>query len=174
MRQVKISEAIARKYPEWIVLIVTKSAQGQVNVMPAGWSMFTSGIPPMFAVSVRLTHYTHHLIESECDFVIAFPSPGLGPAIEYTGSRHGWDVDKLAGSGLEVSPAKVVKPPLIKGAVANLECKLAASMVTGDHSIFVGQIVAAHVEDEAPERLVNFGAGRYAAALRNERTVFEV
>ena len=174
MRQVKVSEAVARKYPEWIVLIVTKSAQGQVNIMPAGWSMVTSGIPPMFAISVRLTHYTHQLIESEREFVIAFPSPGMGPAIEYTGSHHGWDVDKLAGCDLGITPAKMVKPPLIEGAVVNLECKLAASMVTGDHTIFVGEIVAAHVEDEAPARLVNFGAGQYAAALIDERTLFEV
>jgi flavin reductase (DIM6/NTAB) family NADH-FMN oxidoreductase RutF len=164
MKRVRVSEALARKYPEWIVLVVTRRSDGLVDVMPAGWAMVTSGRPPMFAVSVGHGRYTHELVERGGEFVIAFPSPGMGPAIDYCGSHSGRDVDKIAQTSLEVLPAAEVAPPLIKGAIANLECRLAGSLSTGDHTIFAGEIVAAHIEEEVPARLVNFGAGRYAPA----------
>lgn len=52
MREVTASEAIAAQRPEWIVLIVTRRADGFVDVMPAGWVMRTSGSPaPAVALS---------------------------------------------------------------------------------------------------------------------------
>ena len=164
MNRVEVSEALARKYPEWVVLVVTKRSDGLVDVMPAGWAMVTSGQPPMFAVSVGHRRYTHELIEEGGEFVIAFPSPGMGPAIDYCGSHSGRDADKIANTTLDVLPSSEVKPPLIKGAIVNLECRLAGTLRTGDHTIFAGEIVAAHVEEDVRSRLVNFGGNCYAVA----------
>ena len=50
MQRTTVSEASLRKYPEWIVLIVVAGPSGEVNVMPAGWSMYTSFEPPMSMV----------------------------------------------------------------------------------------------------------------------------
>ena len=164
MKRVEVSEALARKYPEWVVLVVTRRSDGLVDVMPAGWAMVTSGRPPMFAVSVGHGRYTHELIEQGGEFVIAFPSPGMGPAIDYCGSHSGRDVDKIAHTTLEVLPSSEIEPPLVKDAIVNLECRLAGSLITGDHTIFAGEIVAAHIEEDVRARLVNFGGNRYAAA----------
>ena len=49
MRQVAVSQALKFKYPEWIDLVVSRGADGQVNMMPAGWSTICSGTPPMYA-----------------------------------------------------------------------------------------------------------------------------
>ena len=78
MKEVTFGEAMKRKYPEWVVLVVTVDAQGKVDIMPAGWAMIASGKPPMFAVAVGHTRYTHELIAQAKEFVIAFPSPGMG------------------------------------------------------------------------------------------------
>jgi len=40
-----IEEAISRKYPEAVVMIVSCDEEGRANVMPAGWFMSTSGNP---------------------------------------------------------------------------------------------------------------------------------
>jgi len=164
MREVEVREASLRKYPEWIVLIVTTDEAGRVNVMPAGWSMFTSHDPPMYAVSVGHSRYTHTLIRRGREFTIAFPGPGMGPAIRHCGTRSGSEGDKVSGSGLRLRPASRIKPPLVEGAVVNLECRLVATLETGDHTIFVGEVVVAHVEDDVSGRLFNFGPGLYALA----------
>jgi len=173
MRRVEPSEAIGRKYPEWIVVIVSKDAQGKVNFMPAGWSMVTSGEPLLFAVSVAPERYTHKCITDRNEFVVAFPAPGMGPAIAHSGNYSGRDVDKATESGFRTTPAAAVEVPLVEGAVANLECKVVSSHETGDHTIFVGEVVAAHVEDDAPGRLVNFGPDGYALARPDPDTLFQ-
>jgi flavin reductase (DIM6/NTAB) family NADH-FMN oxidoreductase RutF len=146
------------------VLIVAVDDEGVVNVMPAGWSMFASHDPPLYAVSVAPSRHTHGLIRSGGEFTVAFPGPALAEAVRYCGTCSGEDVDKVCGAGLEVRPAQRVGPPLLEGAVANLECRLVAELDTGDHTIFVGEVLAAHVDDQVPDRLLNFGPGLYALA----------
>ena len=80
MKRVPTSEAINRKYPEWIVLVVTVDQRGQVDVMPAGWCMVTSGRPVMLAVSIHPHRHTHKLLSEAGEFVISFPAAGQGPA----------------------------------------------------------------------------------------------
>ena len=164
MKEVTFGEAMKRKYPEWVVLVVTTDAQGRVDVMPAGWAMIVSGKPPMFAVAVGHTRYTHELIEKGKEFVIAFPSPGMEAATLYCGTHSGRDVDKIAETKLQIAPAKRVKTPLIKGAVINLECRLDSATRSGDHTVFVGEVLASHIEEAVVKHLVNFGDNHFAVA----------
>jgi len=164
MTEVTFDSAMERKYPEWVVLIATVDENGKPDVMPAGWAMVSSHSPPMFAVSVGHGRYTHTLIRNQREFVVAFPGPGLEEAIEYTGSCSGRDVeDKVGKSGLELQTAVHVGAPLMSGCVVNLECTLAGELEAGDHTVFLGKVVAAHVADEVKDRLVNF-AGEFAVA----------
>ena len=174
MRQVPVPEALRRKYPEWLALIVTVDAAGRPNAMAAGWCMWTSGNPPMLAVSVGLSRYTHELLQARKEFVVAFPGVGQGEATLAVGSRSGRDApDKVAAAGLVLRPAAQVGVPLIDGAAVNFECRLAAQLRTGDHTIFVGEVLAAHVADPPVKRIVNFSSC-YAAALPDEETAFSL
>jgi len=155
--EVSWDEAIRRKYPEPVVLVVSCDREGKPNVMPAGWCMVTSGRPPMLAVSIGHGRYTHKLIEETGEFVIVFPNEEMKEMVEYTGSCSGRDVDKFKAFGIETLKAKRVKPPLIKDAVACFECKVRGRLVTGDHTIFAGEVVASHISEKYRYRLYNFG-----------------
>jgi len=167
IKEVSFSEAMRRKYPEWVVLITTVDKNGKPDVMPAGWAMIASHQPPMFAISVGHGRYTHELISNQKEFVIAFPGPGLEKTIEDTGSCSGRDVDKFNQFGLNSLEAKGVKPPLLSGCVVNLECKLEGELEAGDHTIFLGRVVAAYVDEEVHARLLNF-SGKFAVAIPQE------
>jgi flavin reductase (DIM6/NTAB) family NADH-FMN oxidoreductase RutF len=164
MKEVTFGEAMKRKYPEWVVLVVTVDAQGKVDIMPAGWAMIASGKPPMFAVAVGHTRYTHEMIAQAKEFVIAFPSPGMEKATLYCGTHSGRDVDKTAQTALQTVPAKRVKTPLLKGAAINLECRLDSATRSGDHTVFVGEVLASHIEESVEKHLVNFGDNHFAVA----------
>ena len=164
IKEVSFSEAMRRKYPEWVVLITTVDENGKPDVMPAGWAMIASHQPPMFATSVGHGRYTHELIRKQKEFVIAFPGPGMEKAIEDTGSCSGRDVDKFKEFGLKSMKAKKVKPPLLLGCIVNLECKLEGELEVGDHTIFLGRVVAAHVDEDIHVRLLNF-SGKFAVAV---------
>ena len=147
------------RYPERTVLVVTKSETGRDNIMTAGWNMTTSNDPPLLAISIGLTRYSHQLIDETEEFVVSFPSECTEDAVQYCGSHSGRDVDKFKETGLTKVPSSFVKPPLIGEAVVNMECRLFKKMRTGDHTIFIGEILAAHIS-EGRRLITNNGGGR--------------
>jgi flavin reductase (DIM6/NTAB) family NADH-FMN oxidoreductase RutF len=164
MKRVEISQALQRKYPEWIDLVVSRSPDGQVNVMPVGWSMIASSIPPLYAVAIHTRQHTARLIQASGEFVVAVPTVEMGRATLYCGTHSGRDGDKIGPSGLILLPASVIQTPLVEGAVYNLECKLHQQVQAGDHLVFFGEIVAAHADEIADKRLMNFGDDLWACA----------
>ena len=50
-----------------------------------------------------------------------------------------------------------MKAPLIRQCRGNLECRVAGTLETGDHTVFCGEIVAAHVNDDTGRRIYNMG-----------------
>jgi len=161
MIEVSWAEAIGRKYPEPVVLVISCDSEGKPNIMPAGWSMVTSGIPPMLAISIGHGKYTHELIEETGEFVLAFPNEEMKGLIEYAGSCSGRDVDKFTEYGIEPLRSKFVKPPLIKDAVACFECKVKGKLLTGDHTIFAGEVLASYISEKYRDRLYNFGNNKF-------------
>jgi flavin reductase (DIM6/NTAB) family NADH-FMN oxidoreductase RutF len=171
LERIPVNTGPGSKYPEWVVLIVTADERGRVNVMPAGWAMYASTSPCLYAVAVNKNHYTTKLIRERAEFVIAIPGPGMEDAIRLCGSCSGRDVDKVAACGLVTQRASSVGPPLLVGAKTNFECRLHSEALSGDHVIFLGEIVAAWEDDGVEGRLLNFGDGRFALAdAREEKT----
>jgi flavin reductase (DIM6/NTAB) family NADH-FMN oxidoreductase RutF len=172
MRQVAPNQALQHKYPEWIDLVVARGTDGQVNAMPVGWSMIASGSPLLYAVAIHRRQYTAQLIRETREFVVAAPSDMMAEATLYCGTHSGRDGDKIGPSGLKLIPATEVKTPLLEGAVYNLECKLHSECETGDHILFVGEIVAAHLDQDTGARLMNFGDNEWACAQMVSETRF--
>lgn len=152
-----MAEAWLRKYPERTVLAVSADANGKANMIALGWNMPTSNRPPMAAISVNHRSLSHRLIHEGGEFVLVFPSKEMEDAVMYCGTHSGRDVDKFKETGLTPVKAKHVKPPLIAEAVVNMECKVVGELVTGDHTIFVGEILAAYVSDKPMKVLFNLG-----------------
>jgi flavin reductase (DIM6/NTAB) family NADH-FMN oxidoreductase RutF len=163
MRRVEPSEAMALKYPEWIVMVVSRDAKGAANIMPAGWAMVCSGDPLCVAVAISYANYTCECIRETGEFVFAWAGEGQAELVSQAGSTSGRDIDKFAESRIAWSPSAVTAVPLLDGAAANLECRTVHEYDSGDHMIFVGEVVAAHVPDPPIRKLENFGDG-YAVA----------
>ena len=159
-RPAKIEEAWGRKYPEQVVLAITKSPEGKVNVMAIGWVTLVSDGPPMFLLGIDDLAYTLELIRKTNEFVIAYPSKAMAKETLYFGTVHGHNIDKGTESGLTFVPGEKVSVPLLADAVANFECKLVTEYRPGNCPLVVGEVVASHVNtDESVLRLVNCGKG---------------
>ena len=155
-----ISEAWGRKYPEQVVLAITKSKDGRINVMAIGWVCIVSDEPPMFLLGIDDPAYTLELIRENREFVIAYPSKSMAEETLYFGTTHGHEIDKGKISGLKFEPASTVDVPLLSDAVANFECKLATEYRPGNCPLVVGEVTASSVNsDDSVQRLVNAGKG---------------
>jgi len=145
LEQVLAKEAFDKFKPESCVFVISVDTNGKPSGMVAGWKMKCSFEPPLFAVALSKKRHTHRLIEQSREFVVAVPNKGLEKEVVFFGSRHGDEVDKFKETGIETEKAKNVKSPLIKNATINLECVLEKQVEAGDHTLFIGKVVAAHI-----------------------------
>jgi len=158
MKRVTLAEAAKRwSRPERVVLAVSADADGRATIIALGWKMNTSGKPPMVAISVNHKAHSHKLISEGKEFVLAVPGEDLWKQVIFCGTCSGRDVDKFKATGLTPLPASLVKPPLIKECIVNLECKLVGQLDTGDHTIFAGEIVAAWASGDDRRNLISVG-----------------
>jgi flavin reductase (DIM6/NTAB) family NADH-FMN oxidoreductase RutF len=125
------------------VVLVTSASGGRTNVMTVAWQTPLSARPPLVGVSIASTHLTHELIESGGEFVVNVPGAELLPRVHLCGSISGREGDKFRKAGLTPGPARKVRPPLIEECLAHLECVVVARHRAGDHTFFVGEVVAA-------------------------------
>lgn len=153
MRKVDYSECkIFIGRPARVVWAVAEH-DGKRSICPLGWKMTTSISPPMIAISVAPSRYTHDLILNSGGFVLAWPGENLAEATYFCGTNSGRDVDKFKEMNLNPLKAEHVEAPLIKECIANLECRLTGQLTTGDHTIFAGEVLNAYV-NEIPKRLL--------------------
>jgi flavin reductase (DIM6/NTAB) family NADH-FMN oxidoreductase RutF len=143
-KQVKIEEAITRKYPEQVVLVTTCGKDGKTNVMAVGWITVASSDPLMFILGIDEEAHTYKLIKETGHFVVAFPHEGMSTETLHAGKCHGNGRDKISEAGLKTQEAKLVKSPLLADAVANFECELVDMIKPGDCAVVIGKVIAAH------------------------------
>jgi flavin reductase (DIM6/NTAB) family NADH-FMN oxidoreductase RutF len=154
------AEAIKTKYPEQIVFAVVKDKNGKPNPVTIGWSMVASGQPPMLAIALTPKRYsTEAIIQSKC-FTVAYPNEDMAKLALYFGMHSGRDTDKFAETGCKHSPAEKINSVIIDDAVANFECVLESEHIAGDHIIFVGKVVACHINSEPKNRLYSVAPNR--------------
>lgn len=76
------------------------------------------------------------------------PSEELAEATNFCGVFSGRAIDKFKETGLTAVPAQKLKTPLIKECLGHLECEVIGEIPVGDHSIFLGKVVAASADKD--------------------------
>jgi flavin reductase (DIM6/NTAB) family NADH-FMN oxidoreductase RutF len=154
-------EAIKRM--PWPVTLIGAAHEGRYNVMTASWVSQVSFNPLMVMVSIAPERYTYELIQKSGEFVVSILAKDQAEVAHFCGSRSGKEVDKAGQLKLDTEPGKVVKVPLLRGCIANLECKVVATQEAGDHVIFIGEVVAGNVDrgDAVPLIMLNWKAGSF-------------
>jgi flavin reductase (DIM6/NTAB) family NADH-FMN oxidoreductase RutF len=158
-------------YPIPVVLVTCLDKAGQPNVMTVSWVGTVASTPPCLAIGVRPYRYSHAAIEEQGEFVVNIPNQKLLSAVDYCGrvSRHRTS-DKFAEAGLTPVPASQVASPLIAECPINIECQVIHSLELDSHTLFVGQILAVHVEEELLDErgFIDYSRAQAVAYLGNE------
>jgi flavin reductase (DIM6/NTAB) family NADH-FMN oxidoreductase RutF len=145
--------AMKTKWSGQIAVILARDKHGTCNPITVGWHMTTSFTPPMLAISIGKARYSCEVIRNAREFVIAFMEQDQHEEYMYYGSNSGRKIDKLKERKTTTQPASKVNCVLLADANANFECRLAGELETGDHYIFSGEIVAAHVNTKLLEKV---------------------
>lgn len=136
-------------FPMQTVLVTCNDEKGNTNIITLAWHTPISRNPPLYGISISPKRYSHALIKKSKEFVINFIPYAQVEAADYCGTHSGRTTNKLCQTGLTFLPATKLKTPLIKEGYAHLECTLVKSLSLGDHTLFVGEVVAVSADENA-------------------------
>jgi flavin reductase (DIM6/NTAB) family NADH-FMN oxidoreductase RutF len=131
------------------VTLLTTSWHGAQNVMPAAFVTPLSIDPPLIGVAVHPARHTHDMIRFSEEFALNIPTRELLHHVQYLGSVSGAELGKLELTRLPTFRARKVEAPLLEGCVGWIECGVHDAYKIGDHTLFVGKVVAASAEKDA-------------------------
>ncbi|MDR9756141.1 MAG: flavin reductase family protein [Thermacetogeniaceae bacterium] len=138
--------------PMPVTLIGAKDGD-QHNITTAAWINQISWNPLQLMVSISPQRYIHDMIARTGEFMVTIMGEGDRATAFFCGTRSGRNTDKLKELNLPTEPGEVIAVPRIKDALANLECKLVKSIVSGNHTLFIGEVAAADYK-KGPRPLV--------------------
>jgi len=149
MNRVEFDKAnIKTKHPAKVVVAIVKDINGKFNPITLEWYMKTSIKPPMFAISIGHARYSYECLQKNRFFNLCFPSKEMINATMLWGTKSGRDMDKLAESGHDWFAGRLSKYPIMKDAKATFECQVVTQVKSGDHTIFVGEVKHAWLDEE--------------------------
>jgi len=152
MKQLLNTQFIGLMTPTPALLITSVSAVGRSNIISIAWATPHSHTPPLVGVAVHRERYSHTLISRTGVYGVNVLPLSLSKAIQYCGDVSGADVDKFKGAGLTAIPGKVLNVPMIEEAIGRFECRVTDVLATGDHDLFVAEVVFAEAREDRFER----------------------
>jgi len=166
----RIQKPFPALYPVPVTLITCLDSAGEPNVFTASWVGTVSSSPPQLAISVRPYRYSRAAIEQTGEFVINIPDESLLRAVDVCGHISKTRADKFAMTGLTPVPASQLKTPLVAECPVNIECRVVQKIPLDSHDLFVGKIIAVHVDETLLDEagFIDYSRTRPIAYLGNE------
>lgn len=124
-----------------VLMIGTYDENGKANVMNAAWG----GVYDYGQVTVSLSpHKTTENLELKKAFTLAFATKKTAKISDYFGVVSGNKEDKIAKSGVHVTPSKFVDAPIIEEYPLTLECTV-ESFIDGT---LIGNVVNVSIDED--------------------------
>ncbi len=140
------------------VMLSCCNKQKSINgIITLTWMTPTSHSPFLITVSVGngdkeagndSYRFCHSLISQTKAFGLNVPTNALVEAVTKVGTTHSDEVDKYSEAGLTPFNSRHILPSLIEECFMNVECRVFKQFETGDHTVFVAEPLAVHVDDD--------------------------
>jgi flavin reductase (DIM6/NTAB) family NADH-FMN oxidoreductase RutF len=156
----KLLEPQTILFPLPAVMVSCQRKDEKPNIITLAWVGVVCSEPPMVGISIRKNRFSYGIIKESKEFVINVPTQKLLKATDFCGTKSGKNVDKFSETKLTPIKAEKVKAPLIKECPVNLECVVRQILELGSHDLFLGEIVATHVDSEFLDSIGKLDLGK--------------
>lgn len=130
---------------EYGVYVVSMGKGQDGNAFTGSWITQVSSEPPMVAIAVHNKHQSARLLNDAPAFVInILPDNGAAVAKSYYGPAES-GYEKLKAKDVKASPG--TGTPILGGASGWLDCTIVKRVETGNHTLYIGEVVAASPGD---------------------------
>jgi flavin reductase (DIM6/NTAB) family NADH-FMN oxidoreductase RutF len=110
--------------------------------MSSSWATQVSGAPVLIMAAVDQQHVTHQMLVQSQAFALNIVGAQSKHLEDYFYSALARRPDNLAPFALEYGRTGT---PLLRDALAALDCRLVSTHAAGDHTLFVGEVVDTRV-----------------------------
>jgi flavin reductase (DIM6/NTAB) family NADH-FMN oxidoreductase RutF len=155
MRELKLSKAFTLIESGPVVLVTTHDGQKD-NIMTISWTMVMD-FTPVFAITTGEWNHSFAALRKNRECVIAIPTVDMLDKVVGIGTCSGKDTDKFAKFKLTPVQGKIVRSPLIKECLANIECKV--NDIVKKYNIIVLEAVAACIDATRKEKRMVHAVG---------------
>jgi flavin reductase (DIM6/NTAB) family NADH-FMN oxidoreductase RutF len=137
-------------------VVIVGAAHGGERSCATSTTMYVSHVPPLVAIAEHPGSRTHRLIEAARAFSVSILHAAQQDLAMAAG-RSSAAPDKFAALRIATLDApREGLPPGVAGSVAVLWCEVRESRATGDHTLFVGEVVAHEVDETKVDALLRF------------------
>ena len=155
----RVAENAQKYFVTGISLITSTGSLGQ-NIMAAEWTMQISYAPLLIAVFIHESAATFRNIKESKEFGVNVASDDQASLVNIAGGYSRFEIDKIKIKNLfSFIRSRQINAPMIAGCIVNAECKLLAMKNLGDHTMFVGRVVA--IKHDKTKRPLIYHTGKY-------------
>lgn len=139
-----VCSQILSTIPYGFYVVGTLDPDGKANGLTVNWALQASFRPPQIAVAIDREGSAHNAIEGSEVFSLNF----LDRSQEDLARRLARHVEPEGGTlaGARFAPGPETGAPVFEDCFAHLECRVVGSTETGDHTLFIGEIVGADLK----------------------------
>jgi flavin reductase (DIM6/NTAB) family NADH-FMN oxidoreductase RutF len=141
--QDRFRQALGR-FASGVTVVTTHEAGAPIGLTVSSFASLSLD-PPLVLVAIDRRVRANAAIGQTGAFAVNILTAGQEWLSRQFATRN---VDRFAGVAWQ--PGAALGLPLLDGALAQLECRLHQTLPGGDHTIFVGEVVAAELGDAAP------------------------
>ena len=150
-------KTMLRKIPHGLYICGVKQGE-EVNGYTASWVMQTSFKPPMIVNAVRSDNRSHGMVKASGVFALSFLEEGqknlaqkFFQPLKRNGNRFD-DVEFYLGQ---------TGCPIIADSLGYVECKVVGSLPQGDHTVFLGEVIASGIHHDGKPLLLESTGWNY-------------
>jgi flavin reductase (DIM6/NTAB) family NADH-FMN oxidoreductase RutF len=125
---------------------VTARHGAEVSFMTADWLTQCSFEPPLIVLAVEVDSHSRQVIEASGAFAVNLYESGQRELAGSLGRTFGKHPEKI--NEVIWKPGLVTGSPLLESALAWVECKIVSSVPSGDHLLFVAEVLDVGVNHE--------------------------
>jgi flavin reductase (DIM6/NTAB) family NADH-FMN oxidoreductase RutF len=136
--------------------------------MTIGWHMVMGFEPSLISCYIWDQSHSFEMIRKSRECVINIPTVDLATRSWVSATRQG-DVEKFARFDLTAGQSEKVKAPLIEECFANFECKVIDTKQVIKYSLFILEVVKAHIATgpKYPDTIHYRGDGVFMISAEN-------
>ncbi len=151
------------------VMLVSAAYEDKESIITLAWGGTSSSNPPYVSIAIRKSRFSYDLIKNSEEFVLNIPTASMLEQVEFCGTKSGREHDKWKECNFTKGESENINAPYIEECPVSLECKVYQIIELGSHDLFIGEVVAFHLDEKWKEEsfpdMLTYTRGKYKTCV---------